>query len=403
MRKHLLKKLQLIPSAVIITAAILLSSCEQSSGGSTASYPYLSYTEINDYLDTVHAAYPSITTIETLGTSVDGKAIKALIISDNPADLEMEPRVRLTGCIHGNEKITTEVLVRFLEYILEEYSSGNTEISGLVESRYITIIPVLNPDGYENWTRYNSNGIDLNRNFSRAWSDASPVYGDAPFSEPESTAMSQYSILKHFTTGITLHSGAVIVNMPFDYGRESLGVYPAENLLVKYMGLVYSGAGTTPFYTNPDILVSSYVYNGTINGGDWYVITGSMQDWSYLDAGCLDYTVEISRRHAPSTDYEVETVFSYNRDSLIAFIKESGRGVYGRVTDGSTGLADVKITIPGGDIVVYTDSQGYYHRLLQPGTYSLTYELTGYTSQAADVEVPDDNTGASQNIILIHE
>lgn len=403
MNRTVLNIKKLFSTAAFITVFMLvLSSCESEYSG-TESYVYYTIDEVNLFIDDAHDSYPSITAIEQMGTSFDGKPINALVISGNPASLEPEPRVRISAGIHGNEKITTEVLVRFIDYLLTEYGNSNPEIINLINSRYIVIIPVINPDGYANWTRYNSRGVDLNRNFSREWSDAYSIYGTTAFSEPESLAVSEYSLAKKFTTGITLHSGAVIVNMPFDYGKESLGIHPAENALVEYMGLAYAEAGTPAFYTNPDILTSTYVYHGTINGGDWYVITGSMQDWSYLDAGCLDYTVEIAESKYPMYPEDIEEPYSYNRDSLVAFIKKSGYGVYGRVTDGAdpaNGIAGVKITIPGGDLVIYTDSEGYYHRLLMPGTYDLTFELSGYSTGAETVEVTDADSGIERNVQL---
>lgn len=396
----------------LLMTILILSSCENSSQD-YESYDYKSIEEINSYLDSIASANPLIAATENVGTSEEGRTVKALVISNfsggstGPASLEMEPRIRLSGGIHGNEKITTEVLLRFIDYLVSEYNNGTSGIVDLVSSRYIVIIPVINPDGYARWSRYNTNGVDLNRNFGSTWAGTYPSYGTSAFSEKESQIIEAYSLEKRFTSSITMHSGSVIVNMPFDYGRESLGVAPAENYLVKYMGLIYSEAGTPPFYSNPDTMTSihGYVYNGTINGGDWYVITGSMQDWSYLDAGCLDYTVEIADSYSPSTEYEVEQVYNYNRDSLTAFISESGIGVYGRVTsDGTTGLEGVKISVVynmgsfTGDLVIYTDSEGYYHRLLEPGDYTLTFQLTGYTFTDKPVTVPDSISGIKVDV-----
>ncbi len=403
MKKTGLKIPKIIPlAASILTFMLLASSCERDHSGTVESYTYHTLDEVNNFIEAAHTANPLITKIEQVGTSVDGRAINALVISDNPSYPEMEPRVRISAGIHGNEKVTTEVLIRYVDYLLAEFNNGNTEIINLINSRYIVIIPVINPDGYVSSRRYNANGVDLNRNFSREWSGDYSIYGTAPFSEPESYAVSLYSDSKRFTTGITLHSGAVIVNMPFDYGKESQEIFPAENSLVEYMGLIYAEAGTPPFYTNPDILISSYVYNGTINGGDWYVITGSMQDWSYLDAGCLDYTVEIANSKYPVLPEDIEETYSYNRDSLTAFIKESGYGVYGRVTesDGTTPIGGVKITIPGGDLVIYTDANGYYHRLLLPGTYDLTFQLSVNSTQTKTVIVPDTESGIHLDVQL---
>lgn len=377
---------------IIATAAFIIllifTSCERENSGRTESYAYYTLEEVNTIIEDAHTANPLITAIEQVGTSVDGRPINALVVSDNPSSLEMEPRVRISGGIHGNEKVTTEVITRYINYLLSEYNNSNTEIIDLINSRYIVIIPVLNPDGYFNWTRYNSNGVDLNRNFSRAWSDESPSYGTTYFSEPESYALSQYSLIKRFTTGITLHSGEVIVNMPFDFTTT----LPLEDDLVQDFGFAYSRAGS--YLSNPDMLNKLQVIDGTIFGALWYYAYGTLQDWSYLDAGCLDYTIEIADSKYPVYPEDIEETYNYNRDSITAFIKKSGYGVYGRVTDGSNGIAGVKITIPGGDLVVYTDASGYYHRLLLPGSYSLTFDNSVIT-KTENVTVYDSDSGTN--------
>lgn len=389
---------KIIPlAALFFTFMLSVSSCERDNSGTVESYTYYTLDEVNQFIEDAHTANPSITEVEQVGTSVDGRAINALVISDNPSYLEMEPRVRISGGIHGNEKVTTEVLVRYINYLLSEFNNGSTDITDLVNTRYIVIIPVINPDGYAISRRYNANGVDLNRNFSRGWSDESPVYGTAAFSEPESLAVSQYTISKRFTTGITLHSGTVIVNMPFDYTTT----LPVEHDLVQEFGRAYSRAGT--FLSNPDILADSDVIDGTIFGALWYYAYGTLQDWSYIDAGCLDYTVEIAESKYPVHDEDIEETYGYNRDSLTAFIKKSGYGVYGRVTesDGTTPIAGVKITIPGGDLAVYTDDSGYYHKILTPETYSLTFEKSGYPTQTINnIIVLDSDTGTEQDVSL---
>lgn len=392
---------KIIPLAALIFAFMLsVSSCERDNTDTVESYTYYTLDEVNQFIEDAHTANPSITEVEQVGTSVDGRAINALVISSysgsstGPASLEMEPRVRISAGIHGNEKVTAEVLVRYTNYLLSEFNNGSTEITDLVNTRYIVIIPVINPDGYTISRRYNANGVDLNRNFSRGWSDESPVYGTAAFSEPESLAVSQYTISKRFTTGITLHSGTVIVNMPFDYTTT----LPVEDDLVQEFGRAYSKAGT--FLSNPDILADSDVIDGTVFGALWYYAYGTMQDWSYIDAGCLDYTVEIAESKYPVHDEDIEETYGYNRDSLTAFIKKSGYGVYGRVTesDGITPIADVKITIPGGDLVIYTDTEGYYHRLLLDGTYDLSFEITGYTTVTETVTVDNTDSGTKLDV-----
>ena len=59
-----------------------------------------------------------------------------------------------------------------MDYLCKNYNN-DALIHYLINNTHIFILPSLNPDGFEktdsdeNWTpsRYNSNGIDLNRNF----------------------------------------------------------------------------------------------------------------------------------------------------------------------------------------------------------------------------------------------
>ena len=374
MKKIILKSSYLF--FLLLLSAMI--SCSGGGGGEGITYHYNTPEEIEIFLDEVKLHYPSITSIETVGYSESGRVIKALIISDNPGTLEGEPAVRLTGGIHGSEMMGVELLVRFIEYLTSNYGK-NTTVTNMVNSRYICIIPVLNPDGLARKRRYNDNDIDLNRNF------------DQPLAlmESEAYGLVDFSSSRCFCLSITYHVGAVLVNMPFDYGRESLGIFPVENDLVKTFAKTYTNAGT--FLSNPDLYMSPYMNEGTINGGDWYVITGSLQDWSYTQTGCLDLTIEVAKRN-PDTEEGVQQVFLFNRDSIMAYIDKACDGIYGRVTDGTNPIQDVEVTISGGDLVIKTDSNGYYNRILLPGTYDITFSKSGYATSTVNSITVSDRT-----------
>jgi hypothetical protein len=315
---------------IIVYFLLLLISCSGGGGSSEdSSYQYHTPEDIDIFLDEIKLNYPHITSIETVGYTESGRMIKALVISDNPGTLEGEPAVRLTGGIHGNEMMSVELLIRFIEYLTYNYST-NTEIKNLIDNRYICIIPVLNPDGLAAKSRYNRNGVDLNRNFDDAdnhWISDSRS-GSSPFSESESRALRDFSVPKNFNLSITYHTGAVLVNLPFDFGKEIEGVYPEQNDLIKSYAKTYTNAGGGVFLTNPDIYVSPYMSaDGWINGGNWYVAYGTLQDWSYTVTSCLDLTIEVARR-SPATEEGVQQVFMYNRDSIVAYIGRAGEVVF---------------------------------------------------------------------------
>jgi len=308
---------------IIIYVLLAFFSCYDGENVSSSSFHYRTPVEINAFLADINTRYPSITSIEQVGKSQSGVYdIKALVISNTPGTPGIKPAVRLTGGIHGNEKMGIELLVRFIEYLTANYSTDSA-VKNLVDTRYICIIPAFNPDGLAADTRYNIRGVDLNRNFNDAgnhWKPGSD-HGLNAFSESETLAMQSYSSAKNFSLSITYHIGNVLVNLPFDYGKESGGVIPAQYPLVKTYAKTYTKSGT--FLSNPDLYIDLYMDEGTINGGDWYVITGSLQDWSYTQTHCLDLTIEVAN-YNPSSEQGVQQVFMYNRDSIMAYISKAG-------------------------------------------------------------------------------
>lgn len=313
---------------ILLFLLLFLISCYD--GGDQreeTSFQYPTLNEIDIFLEEINSIYPGIARIEIVGKSELNRDIKALIISDDPnTSPRVEPAVRLIGGIHGNEKMSVELLIRFIEYLTSNYEKDTT-VTNIINSRYICIIPVLNPDGYALNTRYNSRGVDLNRNFDDAghhW-ESGTHNGTSAFSESETTALKDYSLVKDFDISITYHTGSVLVNLPFDYGREIDGIKPVQNELVKSYAKTYTLAGA--FLTNPDMYLSDYMDEGTINGGNWYVATGTLQDWSYTVTGCLDLTIEVSRSN-PSSETGVQQVFIYNRDSITAYISRAGEDIF---------------------------------------------------------------------------
>ena len=87
------------------------------------------------------------------GYSVEGRPIYSLKLGRGPRN------VLLWSQMHGNESTTTKAVFDCFNLFLT-----NNDISNqLLERCTILVIPILNPDGAERYTRLNANGIDLNR------------------------------------------------------------------------------------------------------------------------------------------------------------------------------------------------------------------------------------------------
>src|SRR5690606_8808830 len=91
--------------------------------------------------------------IETIGVSVLNAPIHAVKIGNGPK------KILMWSQMHGNESTTTKAVFD----ILNTLASGKASVAPILNACTIYIIPILNPDGAEAYTRVNANNVDLNR------------------------------------------------------------------------------------------------------------------------------------------------------------------------------------------------------------------------------------------------
>ena len=143
---------------------------------------FYTYNEVIAQLDTMHSLYLNlITAKDSIGSTIQGRPIWAVKISDNPEVDEDEPEIFYNSLIHAKEPEGMMVVIYFMYYLLENYGT-DPEVTYLVNNRELYFVPVINPDGcvYNQqisangggmW-RKNKNtggGVDLNRNFGYMW------------------------------------------------------------------------------------------------------------------------------------------------------------------------------------------------------------------------------------------
>ncbi|XP_066976654.1 carboxypeptidase B-like [Macrobrachium rosenbergii] len=192
---------------------------EQSNLRRRKSLPGIAIDDYND-LETIEAFMKETATnydwvsIESIGKSVEGRDLWVNILSA-PGGAE-KPIAWIDCGIHAREWITHSTCVYGLDYLTREYGKDQ-EVTEFLDKYDIYLMPVYNPDGYSySWTddRYwRKNraptsdplciGVDLNRNqddghWDGPYSSTDPCSdifrGSAPFSEPESKAVSDYIV-----------------------------------------------------------------------------------------------------------------------------------------------------------------------------------------------------------------
>ena len=337
-------------------------------GASAYADTWTDYSEIETTFDQWQADYPNLCMKYDLGTSVQGRHLWALRISDNMPDEEDEPEFKYISTMHGDEIVGTKMCMMLCEHLLTNYGS-DPQATNIVNEVDLWIIPLMNPDGYDRSprTRTNANGVDLNRDF--------PDYGepnDSHGRELETQRIMTWDAMHTFTCSANLHCGTLVVNYPFDNYLTGSNHTPDEDLMI-YISEEYSQYNL-PMWNGP-------FYHGITNGADWYVVYGCMQDWNYVFEGCNETTIEISMTDQPPAS-TIPTYWEDNRDSMLAYIETCLIGVRGLVTGPSGEPLDCTVRVVDRDHDIFTDPQvGDYHRMLMPGTYDLEFDAGSYGTQ----------------------
>ncbi len=93
---------------------------------------------------------PKSVAISSVGTSVEDRHIYALTLGHG------SKRILMWSQMHGNESTTTKA-------VFDVVNSLTAQNSNILEACTLCIVPILNPDGAQRYTRENANGVDLNR------------------------------------------------------------------------------------------------------------------------------------------------------------------------------------------------------------------------------------------------
>ena len=316
---------------------------------------YHSYAELTADLQLLAATYPSICRLHNLGSSVQGRTLWGLEITDNPDTDELEPEVRLIGAHHGNETIGVEVPLGVAHYLLENYGSV-AQVTTLVNERETWVIPMMNPDGVEAGTRENAAGVDLNRNYGYMREDGSLT---GSYSQPETRAIRTNALAHNFGLSLSYHSGAEYVNYLWNYTP----VVTPDNAHIVALSQAYD----------------SYVGYGITEGYDWYQTKGDCNDWSYGTYGGMDWTIEVSTSYEPP-ESQIDAIVNANRPGVLDFMQRALQGVGGVVTDATTGdPLPAAINIQDLDWPVFAQLPlGDYHRPLPTGIYTVVVSHPGY-------------------------
>jgi len=239
---------------------------------------YRTYQEHFWFLSDLVEAHPDLAEIVTVGRTVDGQFMWAIRITGPGA--KEKPAVMYHGAQHGNEVMGACVVAYLAEYLLTHYDT-DPEVQTLVDNVEWYLLTIMNPDGYVDNDRYNSNGADLNRNWD------GPGANPDPFSEPETAALRDFFLAHpNVRAHIDFHTHGRMIMWAWGYTDELCEDHATYTYIGDEMAdLIYASRG------------SDYNRRGSIYS-TIYQVNGGSVDYTYGMLGIWAITYELGYSHS---------------------------------------------------------------------------------------------------------
>lgn len=356
---------------------------------------YPTYSTYTQMMQNFQTQFPNLCDIDTIlaVTPAGDHSILVAHISNTLHQAGNKPSFFYTSTMHGDEVVGYYLMLHLIDYLLNNYNSDPI-VQNIINQVDLWICPNENPDGTYKTnddtinssptsTRANDNNVDLNRNYP------SPGVENSVDIQPEIQAMMDFSAQHNFVMSANFHGGAELANYPWDSWTTNQNRHAdAPWFLYISQNYVDSCHAVDPSYMTEE--------GGVIEGGDWYVITGSRQDFMTYYRYCREITLEVGSNKVTNTS-ELPSYWQASKQALLGYIEECLYGFRGIVTDAVTNEPlEAQIFIQNHDednSEVYSHLPiGNYHRPIKAGTYTVTVSADCYQSQTFTITTTDRNT-----------
>jgi len=379
---------------------------------------YTNPVELESFLIQVHADHPAITRLEQIGSSVEGRPIWALMISDNAALDEDEPSVLFSGAHHAREVMSVEATMDVIEQLTGLYGT-DPAVTARVGAAQIWCVPLANPDGVQivfdeddlwrknardndgngriNW----KDGVDTNRNYEWSWGGAclgssgtpstATYRGPAQASEPETRSLIELARRVRPVFDVEYHSYGedVFYAMGCDplFG-PTLDTIPGPDpsidrvIAEEYAARLIQGDGEPGFLPAP--------FGNRVDGIG--------RDQQAHEHGSIAFVTELNSVdeggfHPDYATWRDATVAGQRPGWSWLLDRIAGPAVGGHVVDAASGApvqVDValdQLRIRDGRRLTTRPDTGRFHILVVPGAYTLRVCAPGYVEGVLTLDV----------------
>ena len=375
------------------TPPSMMFEAEMWDGSNRAEYDWDQYPTYSAYENMMYqfaTDHPDMCEIIELGTLPSNR--KLLIAHINNGSGAGKPKFLYTSTIHGDETTGWMMMLRWIDYLLENPTLP--ECANILNNIDLYVGPNTNPDGtyhggnntVNGATRYNANGVDMNRNYADPHGGAHP---DGNPYQAETEWMMQLAEENNFVMGANYHGGAEVMNYPWD----NTHTLHADDQWWQLVSLEYVALCRQ---VSSSYMTDTYS-NGITNGAAWYMIGGGRQDYMNGYAECREETIECSSTKCPSAS-QMPNFWNINKNSIFAFANQVLYGIHGTVVDAESKapIGGATITLTGHDDQYSTVStqlpNGDFHRPVKAGTYNVRITKNGYEPYETQVTVADGQT-----------
>jgi succinylglutamate desuccinylase len=349
-----------------------VSSIGCSRGLAVEDLSYHTYDTMLSELRQLEKDHPKRGKLHDLGLSSDGRTrVWAFKISDNVEKEEDEPNVLLTGGVHGNERVASEMALFTIRRLLSENSRRD-----LIDKTQIWVIPILNPAGYKaNYSHCNANKVDLNRNFPTHWTS-----DDLDAVEIEIQNLVRNFLLRrdHIVAGIDLHTYGRAYLLPWANTQKK----PADWDALKDLG---DKMAKTSGYRAMQL--TDYLHR---------TVPGGAADYLYGRYGTFYYGLELGTSHALPAEQLGGLCRKNLAGIMIMMNRVHTRALTGHVTRNGKPAAAV-VDVDGIDKpdnlrrpYMSDAAFGRYYRILLPGVYTIRFTFERKKIVKENVIIVDD-------------
>lgn len=114
-----------------------------------------------------------------------------------------------------------------------------------------------------------------------------------------------------------------------------------------------------------------------------------MADYNYFGANCYELTLELTEEYIAPEDH-LDMYWDQNKDALIAYMDQLKYSAVGIVSDDlGNAVGGANVTVINNAKIINSNPNGFFWRLLSPGTFTIQVSKDGYQPQNQTVTIPE--------------